>query len=77
MKAHKSWSWALGICCALLVGGCGAVPDLIVDEVRSSAKEAFQEAVGEMVDEAIGEVFGEFLDVEDLPMPFETEGEGE
>ncbi len=62
-------------CAALLGGGCGAVPDFIVDAAWLSGKEAVQEAVGDAVDGAIDDTIGELPDFDDLEFPFGEQGE--
>ncbi len=69
----KSWL----ACAALLGGGCGAFPDIIVDAARSSAKEALQEAVGDTVDEVIDDLVGELLGLGDFEFPFLERSEDE
>ena len=51
---------------ALLAGGCGAMPDLLVETMKSSAKEALQGAVEDVVDEVIDDAVGQLLDYADL-----------
>lgn len=65
-------------CAALLAGGCGAIPDIIVDAARSSAKEALQEAVENVIDEVIDDTVDELLDHADFEFPsiHESEDEG-
>ena len=62
-------------CAALLVGGCGAVPDFIVDAAWSSGKEAIQGAVGDAVDGAIDDTIGEWPGLDDWAFPFGEQGE--
>ena len=65
------------ICAALLAGGCGVIPDIVVDEAKSSAKEALQEAVEDVIDDAIEIMIAELLDYVDLEFPSNRESEGE
>jgi hypothetical protein len=55
----------------LVAGGCGAVPDLVVESARSAAKEAVESAVADIVDDA----FQRVLDAGDdlLPLPLTDE----
>ncbi len=62
---------------ALLAGGCGAVPDIIVDAALSSAKEALQEAVGDAVEDIVHDAVGEMLDLDDFEFLFEGQSEDE
>lgn len=55
-------SWAI-LCVLALVGGCGAVPDVLVDAARRSAKEQIDERIDEWLDE-LGE---DLLKSVDLP----------
>jgi flavin-binding protein dodecin len=41
---------------AVALPGCGSVQEVIVDAVRSSAKESIDQAVDEAVDELVDEV---------------------
>ena len=61
------------VCCSLLVDGCGAIPELIMDAARSAAKEA----VEEMIDGVVDQVTGELLDLENLSLPFTDGRDGE
>ena len=54
------WKWAS--CAALLVGGCGAIPDFVVDAARSSAKETIEQSVHDTV--------ADLLDFGNLLLPF-------
>ena len=55
----------------LAAGGCGVVPDVVVNSARSAAKDALDEAVEGVVDEAVDQLFdaGSAL----LPDPFAAE----
>lgn len=64
-------------CVALLGGGCGAIPDIVVDAAWLSAKEALQEAVGDAVDDVIDDTVGELLDFDDFEFPFAEQSEDE
>lgn len=68
-------------CAALLAGGCGAIPDIIVEAARSSAKKAIQEAVEDVIDDVIDDTADElfdYVDVESLFIPgSEEEEEGD
>ncbi len=64
-------------CAALMAGGCGAIPDIIVDAARSSAKEALQEAVENVIDDAIEDTVEELLDYADFEFPSIRESEDE
>ena len=62
-------------CAALLGGGCGAIPDIVVDAARSSAKEALEEAVGDVIDDVIDDAVGELLDFPGFEFPFNEQSE--
>ncbi len=62
---------------ALMAGGCGAIPDIIVDAARSSAKEALQETVENVIDEVIEDTVDELLDHADFEFPSIRESEDE
>ena len=62
-------------CAAMLGGGCGAIPDIVVDAARSSAKEAVEEAVGDFVEDAIDDTVGELLDFPGFEFPFNEQSE--
>ena len=64
-------------CAALLAGGCGTIPDVIVDAARSSAKEALQEAVEDVIDDVIEDTVDELLDYADFEFPSIYESEDE
>ena len=49
-------------CSVLLVGGCGAIPEFIVDAAWSSAKETIEQSVHDKV--------GDLLDFDNLLLPF-------
>ena len=81
-----AWKWAS--CAALLVGGCGAVPDFVVDAARSSAKETIEQSVHDKVADLLdfGNVllpFGgefdlnDFMNLEDLIPSFDEVGNNE
>ena len=64
-------------CAALLAGGCGAIPDILVDATRSSAKEALQETVEGIVNEIVEDTVDELLDHADFELPSSHESEDE
>lgn len=68
-----SGTWLASV--ALLSGGCGAIPDVVVDAARSSAKEALQEAVGDAVRDLVDNTVGEILDMSDFELPFANQVE--
>jgi len=49
--------------CAMFVVGCGAVPEVLLDVAKNSAKEA----IVEKIDDAVHEFVGDLLDLENLP----------
>ena len=64
-------------CAALMAGVCGAIPDIIVDEAKSSAKEALQEAVENVIDEVIEETVDGLFDHADFEFPSIHQSEDE
>ena len=58
------------VCGLPLVVGCGAIPEIVVDAARASAKEALEETIDDVVDGVVDQTIGEFLDFEDLDIPF-------
>ncbi len=48
------------------LAGCGSVQEVIVDAVRTSAKEAVEEAVDDTVDGLVDEILGRLPDFEGL-----------
>ena len=52
-------------CCALVAGGCGGFPELLMNTARTSAKEAIHEkvdqVVNQVIDETVGAVFDEVI----------------
>ncbi len=62
---------------ALLGGGCGAIPDIIIDAARSSAREALEEAVGDAVGGIVDDTVAELLGFDDFEFPIVQQGEDE
>lgn len=62
-------------CAALLVGGCGAIPDLIVEPARSSAKAALEETVEGFIHDAVKDTFEGLLDPATFEFPSIRENE--
>jgi hypothetical protein len=54
----------------LLAGGCGSIPDVIVDSARSSAQENFQQAIENVINDVIEETIAELFDLADFEVPF-------
>ena len=52
----------------IIVGGCGAFPNFIIDAVQESAKESIEQLVDEVVDD--------LLDPANLPQLFDNEQSG-
>ncbi len=80
------WKWVS--CSVLLVGGCGTIPEFIVDAAWSSAKETIEQSVHDKVgdlldfDNPLLTFGGEFdlndlLDSEDALPPFDDVGDNE
>lgn len=80
------WKWVS--CSVLLVGGCGAIPEFIVDAAWASAKETIEQTVHDKVgdlldfDNPLFPFGGEFdlndlLDLEDALPPFDDMGDNE
>ncbi len=63
------WKWVS--CSVLLIGGCGAIPEFIVDAAWASAKETIEQSVHDKVADLLDFEnplfpFGGELDVNDL-----------
>ena len=54
--------WKSVLCFVLLIGGCGAVPEFIVDAAWASAKETIEQSVHDKV--------GDLLDFDNPWLPF-------
>ena len=54
------WKWVS--CSVLLIGGCGAIPEFIVDAAWASAKETIEQSVHDKV--------GDLLDFDSPLLPF-------
>ncbi len=63
--------WLAGV--VLVAGGCGAIPEFLVDAGREAAKEAIEEAVGQVVNGVVNDLW----DSNDLAHLLEADGEGE
>lgn len=63
--------WLAGV--VLVAGGCGAIPEFLVDAGREAAKEALEEAVGQVVNGVVNDLW----DSNDLAHLLEADGEGE
>lgn len=64
-------------CVVLLAGGCGTLPDFLVEAGRDAAKEALEKAVEEAVEEAVNGVVDDLWDLSDVPHPLEVDSEGD
>ena len=53
------------VCFVLLAGGCGAVPDVIVDTAREAAKEAIEKEIEDVLNDLAEELF----DLDGLSLP--------
>lgn len=61
-------------CVSLLaVGGCGALPEFVVESARSAAQAAIEDAVADWVDDAFDRALNEAGEV--LPPPLSDESE--
>ena len=85
-KKMSGWIWVS--CSVLLVGGCGTIPEFIVDAAWSSGKETLAQSVHDGVadlldfDNPLLPFGGEFdvndlLDSEDALPPFDEVGDDE
>ena len=63
--------WLAGV--VLVAGGCGAIPEFLVDAGREAAKEAIEEAVGQVVNGVVNDLW----DSNDLAHLLEADREGE
>lgn len=64
-------------CTVLVAGGCGAVPDIVIETARERAIQAIENTVGNAVDDVIDGTFGELLDLDDLALPFHDQSQKE
>lgn len=59
---RKVYSWML-LLGAVALPGCGSVQEMILDELRASAKESIEQAVDEAVDQLVDEALDQALDL--------------
>lgn len=57
----------LSLCLMLSVGGCGAVPDFLLESLTSAVKTTVQGAVQDTVEDILGDTLGSVLDGGLLP----------
>ncbi len=67
--------WLAGV--VLVAGGCGAIPEFLVDAGREAAKEALEKSVEEAVGQVVNGVVNDLWDSNDLARLLEADGEGE
>ena len=72
-KLGKRWL----ACFVLLAGGCGAIPDFMVDAGRDAAKDVLEEAVEEAARGVVQGLVDELEDLSDLSLPLEVDGDSE
>lgn len=65
------------VCIVLLAGGCGTLPDFLVEAGRDAAKEALEKSVEEAVEEAVNGIVDIPGILSDVPHPLEADSEGE
>ena len=64
----KTKPWIAGLLCLILgASGCGAVPDSLLENLKTTARTAIQEAVRNTVTEAMEDMLGGVLDADLLP----------
>ncbi len=64
------------VCAVLLAGGCGALPDFLVDAGRGAAKEALEESVEDAIDEVVNGVVDDLWDLSDVSHALEVDDAG-
>jgi len=57
-------------CGLLLTGGCGAVPELLIEAAKVSAKEAIEKRIDEVIGGTFDDLLSESLDFDNLDLPF-------
>lgn len=62
--------------CAGAAGGCGAIPDFLVEAARTSAEEALRETVDGVIDTVFEESLSGLLDFSGLEPEFIPEEDG-
>ena len=72
MGSGKKWF----ACVVLVVGGCGAFPDFLVDAGRDAAKEALEKSVKEAVEQVGNGVVDDLWNSNDVSRPLEADDEG-
>ncbi len=66
--------WLAGV--VLVVGGCGAIPDFLVDAGRDAAKEALEKSAKEAVEQVVNGFVEDLWDSDDVLGPLEVDDEG-
>ena len=62
-------------CVVLAVGGCGVVPEFLVDAGRDAAKDALEKSVEEGVEEVVIGVVDDLWDLSDASLAPKADGE--
>lgn len=59
----KNLGYWMVSCIAALGGGCGGIPELLIESVQDSAKEVVEENIDGLVEDLVGDI----LDTDQLP----------
>ena len=65
--------WLAGV--VLAAGGCGALPDFLVDAGREAAKEALEKSVEEAVEQVVNGVVDDLWNSNNVSRPLEADDE--
>ena len=66
--------WLAGV--VLAAGGCGALPDFLLDAGREAAKEALEKSVEEAVEQVVNGVVDDLWNSNDMSRLLEADDEG-
>ena len=65
----KTKTWIVGLASlTLVIGGCGAVPDVLIDELKTQALMAAEEVVQKTIEGVVGDRLGDLLGEGGLPL---------
>ena len=62
-------------CVVLVVGGCGAVPDFLLEAGRDAAKETLEKSIEEAIENVLGGGVDDLWNSIDMPRPLDTDDE--
>ena len=73
MLKTRIWMVSL-VSLALAIGGCGAVPDVLIDELKTQALTAAEEVVQNTIERVVEDRLGDFLGEAGLLSGFDLAG---